>query len=129
MVLAGQSGVVYFSGSYDSPSFVYTNNMSAHKTYGVKGDSTAIGTATLTAYTVNSLFAANVLAGGKASSYPSGNFFPNEAQWRAEFVDYAGGNYRLLDTSVYKTAGTDGTALGANIDQVEAAAALAARQP
>jgi len=129
MILPGQFGVVNFTGTYDSTNFTYTNNMSAHLKYGFKGDGTAIGTATLNAYTAGRTFGANVLAGGKTAHYPTGNFFPSEGAWRTHFVNYSGGNYRLVESSVYRGAGTDGADLGANIDQVDAAAALAAPQP
>ena len=115
------SSVVYFTGSYDSPGFAFTNNMSVHGLYGIKGDSTAVGTGTLTAYTAGYVVTANVLAGGNASAYPAGNFFPSIATWQANFLDFASRNYRLLAASVYRNAGTDGLDLGADIDRIEAA--------
>jgi hypothetical protein len=67
----------------------------------------------------------NVLAGGVASRYPAGNYFPTTSAWEAEFVDYAGGDYRLSATSVYRQGGTDGADLGANIAMVRAHGARA----
>jgi hypothetical protein len=121
MIMPVQGGVLYFVGTYACTDFVYTNNMSEHKTYGVKGGSTAVGTATLAAYTAPYTFAANVLAGGTGSAYPAGNFFPSVTTWKAGFVDYTGGDYRLLPTSPYKLRGTDGKDLGADIDAIEQA--------
>ena len=37
------------------------------------------------------------------------------------FVDYAGGDYRLSGASKYRAAGSDGKALGADIDALDAA--------
>ena len=67
----------------------------------------------------------NVLAGGTASRYPAGNFFPTVSAWQAGFVDYAGGDYRLSASSPYRNAATDGTDLGADVHHVNAHAANA----
>ena len=56
-----------------------------------------------------------MLAGGSASLYPAGNYFPSVTTWLAQFVNYAAGDYRLVSTSPYKGAGTDGLDLGANL--------------
>jgi hypothetical protein len=37
------------------------------------------------------------------------------------FANFASGDYRLTAASKYRTAGTDGMALGANLDAIEAA--------
>src|SRR5206468_5216851 len=93
---------------------VIINNMAAHNSYGIKGDNYSVGMPTINAYLPGSVVTANVLAGGSASKYPASNLFPTVAAWQAGFVNYAGGNYRLLSTSPYKNAATDGTDLGAN---------------
>ena len=64
-------------------------------------------------------------------SFPAGFLFepkrtgdggPGDADWpNVGFVNYAGGDYRLSGTSKYKTAGTDGKALGADMDALESA--------
>jgi hypothetical protein len=73
---------------------------------------------TINGYLPGSVIARNVLAGGPASKYPAGNFFPTVADWDAGFVNYAAADYHLLASSPYKNAGTDGADLGANIDRV-----------
>jgi hypothetical protein len=95
---------------------VFTNNMSEHRTYGIFGANFSTGMSSINAYLPGSLIVANVLAGGSASKYPAGNFFPTVAAWDASFVNYAAGDYHLLASSPYKNAGTDGADLGANID-------------
>nr|AHZ45572.1 VCBS [uncultured bacterium] len=133
IIMPNGTGVIAFSGSYDSPGFVFTNNMTEHKTFGVKGDAVTMGTASLNAFTAPGYtFAANVLAGGSASLHPPGNFFPSVATWTAGFLSYAGGNggnYRLLDGGPYKGAATDGRDLGADIDRIEAGIAQLSNYP
>jgi hypothetical protein len=111
-----------YGGSAAAPTpitnVVFTNNMSEHRTYGIFGDSYAMGTATINAYLPGSIVAKNVLAGGSASNYPAGNFFPPVAAWDAGFVDYATGDYHLVASSPYRNAGIDGADLGANIDAI-----------
>jgi Bacterial Ig domain len=57
------------------------------------------------------------------SQYPQGNFVSYNTLDDVGFVDPAGGNYRLAATSPYKSAGTDGKDLGANIDAINQAIA------
>jgi hypothetical protein len=95
-----------------------TNNMSVHSTYGIDGSNYQPGNSSIAAYLPGSVVTGNVLAGGTASKYPAGNFFPTTAAWQAGFVNYAAGDYHLAASSPYKGAGTDGADLGANIDAV-----------
>jgi len=129
LIMPGQTGVIAFNGSTDSTDFVFTNNMSEHKLYGLKGDGTAIGTTSLNSYSVGYSVLANVLSGGTAGSYPTGNYFPSSTNWPLAFVDHAGGNRRLQPASLYKNAATDGTDVGANIDAIESAIPSVNRRP
>jgi len=61
------------------------------------------------------------------SDWPAGNYFPTDAS-SVQFVNYNnadGGDYHLLDSSVYKNAATDGKDLGADIDAILAHTATA----
>jgi hypothetical protein len=98
------------------PGFRFTNNMSPHNAYGIFGNSVGVGTRAIEAYFPDSVIRANVLAGGQASRYPAGNFFPSLQQFTADFVDAASGDYRLSSRSAYRRAGTDGADLGVNLD-------------
>jgi hypothetical protein len=118
MIMGSQTAAVYLSGAQDSTAFVYTNNLTEHENYGIKGDSTASGTASLTAFTVNAIATGNVLAGGKASAYPAGNYFPPVTNWNPQFVDFAAGNYRLSQSSLYRNGGTDGKDIGADFAEL-----------
>lgn len=97
--------------------FIYTNNLTPHNDYGFIGSGYGVGNNTLLNYFPACVFAKNVLVSGPASVYPFGNYFP-AAMTDVGFVDYAGGNYRLAATSLYKNAGTDGFDIGADIDAI-----------
>ena len=100
------------------PEFRFTNNIAAHNAYGIFGNGTGVGMAAINAYFPDGMIVGNVLAGGQASRYPGGNFFPSVAQWMADFLDAAQGNYRLAPRSPYRRAARDGTDLGANLDAI-----------
>ena len=117
------TGTVVFADSPPISGFVYTNNLSKHNAYGIDGQSTASGTATLDAFFPGWVFGGNVLAGGPASSYPAGNFFPTVAQFEASFVNLAAGDLRLVAGSPFRNAGTDGKDIGADMGAVANAAA------
>ena len=94
--------------------FSFTNNLALHNANGVHGRGRAIGLGTLEAYFPDFVFARNVLAGGRASRYPPGNEFPDEAEFARAFVSYEAADYRLAAGSAYRSAGTDGRDLGAD---------------
>lgn len=100
-----------------SPSFVYTNNLSAHNEYGVKGDGEGSGNATLNVFLPSAVFTKNVLAGGFSSDYPPNNYFPADLN-DARFVNAAAGVYRLAADSPYRLAGSDGKDLGCDFDML-----------
>jgi hypothetical protein len=95
----------------------YTNNLCSHNTYGIHGSGYASGTASIAAYDLGGTVTKNVLAGGLASSYPEGNYFP-PTMMDVGFVNLSGGDYHLSLTSPYRGAGSDGKDLGANIDLI-----------
>jgi hypothetical protein len=103
-----------------SKGFVYTNNITPHNRYGVKGSGRATGLDTLTADFPGAVFQRNVLIHGKCSDYPAVNYCPATID-DVGFVDYAGKNYRLAAGSPFRGAGTLGSDVGANIDEIEAA--------
>src|SRR5262245_29406607 len=123
-VMTTQPTVFWLYGT-PSTDVSYTNNMSAHSTYGIFGSGQSSGNLTISTYLPGGVVRANVLAGGTASRYPAGNFFPAVAAWQGNFVNYAAGDYHLNASSPYKHAGTDGEDLGANVDVVLAQTANA----
>jgi hypothetical protein len=69
-------------------------------------------------------FKGNVLIGAN-NTWPAGNYSPEDTI-TVQFADYnggSGGDYHLLPSSPYKSAGSDGKDLGANIDAVTQAIA------
>jgi hypothetical protein len=86
------------------------------------------------------IWGSNLLVGGgeaqtqqlkKTSGFPAGFLFEpqqtgdaarTDACWTAVgFVNYSGGDYRLAESSKYRTAGTDGKPLGADVAALETA--------
>ncbi len=103
--------------------FVFTNNFARHNQYGIKGQSHATGSDTLNFYFPGAVFRGNVLAGGIASQWPAGNFFPTAAVFDASFVNPAAGDYSLIATSPYKTVAVDGSPAGIDAAALDAAQA------
>ena len=95
--------------------FVFRDNLMRHNAYGVKGESVGVGSATLDAYFRDVVFRHNALAGGKASQYPPGNYFPAVDEFVAAFVSVDESNFTLIPGSPFRTAASDGTALGADL--------------
>ncbi|MBS1788280.1 MAG: hypothetical protein JST85_11180 [Acidobacteria bacterium] len=98
-----------------SPGFVYTNNLSAHNEYGVKGDGHGTGNDTLQAYFPDVVFSNNVLAGGASNAYPDHNYFPPSLN-DVKFISETDQIYRLATISPYVNAGEDGKDLGCDFD-------------
>jgi PKD repeat protein len=117
---AFQSGNIVTADGRAHTGFAYTNNLTPHNAYGVIGADQGIGNPTLSVFFPSCAFSKNVLVGGSSWDYPSGNFFP-ATLGNVGFVDLAGGNCRLAASSPYKSAGTDGKDLGADMDALEAA--------
>jgi len=101
-----------------APEFRFTNNVAAHNKYGIFGNGVGVGNPAIAAYFPDGVIAGNVLAGGQASRYPAGNFFPSVAQWTTDFLDFAKGNFRLSPRSPYRRAARDGGDLGVNMDEL-----------
>jgi hypothetical protein len=94
--------------------FSFTNNITRHNDYGVIGTNRAPGRDTISAFFPASQFVSNVIADGDAARYPGGNRFPSSAEFRAQFVAYESGDYRLAANSPWRRAGSDGRDLGAD---------------
>lgn len=108
--------------------FVFTNNVGRHNEYGIIGSARAPGLESIQAFLPEALITHNVLAGGQASYYPPGNFFPSVAQFESHFTNYSGGDYTLKPGTDWENAGTDGRDLGAIFDRRGGVAALRAPQ-
>jgi hypothetical protein len=84
------------------------------------GGNTGEGKSTISRYFPSGDFRGNVIRSTSAWLYPSGNFFPATTA-DVGFADFAGGDYRLLPTSLYAGAATDGTNVGVNFAALAAA--------
>ena len=103
--------------------FIFRDNLMRHNKYGVKGESLPVGSATLDAYFTSHRFERNALAGGKASEYPAGNYFPTIEQFDAAFVSAEQGNFALVPGSPFRNAASDGGPLGADVARLKSIAA------
>jgi hypothetical protein len=99
--------------------FTFTNNLATPSKYGFLGAGVGQGTAALNANFKNWVFTKNVIVGAPAASYPATNFFPTSVG-AIRFMNYAGADYALAADSPYKSAATDGTAIGADISALPA---------
>jgi PKD repeat protein len=115
-----QTGNIVTADEAPSTGFVFTNNITPQNDYGVMGSGHGIGNDSLNYYFPGCIFSRNVIIGGPASAYPTGNFFPPSID-DVLFVDSSNGNYRLMSGSPYKNGGTDGRDIGADQDAILAA--------
>lgn len=97
------------------PGLTLTNNVAPHDLYGVLGNAIGVGTVAMARYFPGAVVARNVLAGATASQYPAGTLTPSLATFTAQFVNPSGGDYGLVMGSSWKSAGTDGQDLGAQV--------------
>jgi len=95
-------------GNYAVEHLTFTNNLTRHNQYGVKGQGTGIGTPSLTAHTVGYTCTNNVLAGGAGFPYPSITWLPAVVEYNTSFDS----DHRLVPGSPYVRAGTDAKDLG-----------------
>jgi hypothetical protein len=111
-----------YAGGSPVQGFTFTNNIMPNNAWAIMGDNASPGKGTVAMYfSTNGLFQDSVIVGAPASAYPTGNFYP-AIMSNVGFVDLANGNYRLSPSSPYAGAGTDGTAIGADVDAINAAA-------
>jgi hypothetical protein len=120
VVQSGNLITVYGRSNGAVDGFGFHENLTKHNAYGVIGDGQSPGEGTLSAYFTRLVFDRNVLAGGDASAYPSGNYFPSVAEFDASFTNEAAADFTLVSTSPFAHAASDGTALGADLTQLYA---------
>ena len=87
------------------PGFVFQDNVVMHNEYGAIGGDVGPGRPSLDRYFPGSVFRGNVIIGGQAGIYPSGNAFPSDVR----AVRFAGAaDWRLAADSPFKGRGSDG---------------------
>jgi hypothetical protein len=102
--------------------FAFRDNIVLNNEYGVTGSGKPSGRGTLDAFFPGALFDRNVIVGGSASAYPTGNFFPRSVD-QVGFVDPGQGDYRLATSSRYARAATGGKDAGVDFAALAAAGA------
>lgn len=100
------------------PGAVIQNNIAFTGPYGFFGGGYGTGTPAFNYYLPGGIFRNNAIIGGTASQYPAGNFFPADPS-AVGFAGYASGNYALAATSPYIAAASDGSALGADVANLQ----------
>jgi len=104
--------IIASDGSPANLNFVFTNNIAPHMDYGVWGSGQGVGVSALDFYFPGAIFRRNVIVGVPSGVvYPPDNFLPATLSL-VGFVNLAGGDYRLITTSPYHNAGTDGKDIG-----------------
>jgi hypothetical protein len=106
----------------------FTNNLSTLTSYGIYGSPGGEGTAALNGHFDNWVFTKNVFVGARSAIYPAGNHFPSDVA-QVRFVSFANSNYALAADSPYKSAGTDGKDIGANVSVAPSTSALMPNSP
>ena len=100
--------------------FVLTNNIVRDNSWAIMGGNTSPGNGTIAYYFPGSQILKGIYVGSNPATYPPNNFYPATLD-QVGFVDWRTGNYRLLPSSPYRGAATDGTDVGVNIDALSAA--------
>ncbi|HKQ74284.1 MAG TPA: fibronectin type III domain-containing protein [Blastocatellia bacterium] len=106
-----QSGSIITADYAPSKGFSFTNNIAPHNLYGVIGSDHGSGNDTISYYFPGCVFEKNVIVGAEGTKYPANNFMLHSLS-QVGFVNLAGGDFRLVTTSLYKNAGSDGQDIG-----------------
>lgn len=130
--LVGTGGVaaaIVMEGPKPLSGWTMRDNVIDAGTYGVKTGGVAIGNPSIDKVMPGSFWARNALFGqGTAATYPRNTFLlPNMQAVR--FQDVALGNYRLAETSPYRTTASDGADLGVDMDALDVATAGVVVEP
>ena len=111
-------GVVVLVDDGQSYGFEFTNNVTPHNAYGIFGNAAGTGTDAMAAYFPDGIVRRNAFGGGPAGQYPADNFFPSLSTFYAQFVDAGAHDYRLVSSSSFAGAATDGRNLGVDFDEL-----------
>lgn len=103
----GSSWIYTYKGgsAVTAEGLVVRDNLGLNNAYGFMGEGVATGKPVLARYYPDAVFEGNVLAGGRPSDYPPGNLFPTVEAFKAQFVDFAAGDYRLKPGSTFGDRG------------------------
>jgi hypothetical protein len=113
LIQRASSGIAKLEGQIEG--FVFTNNVTSHGAFGIIASDHGIGNDSIRAALPGARISGNVIAGGNGSVYPPGNRFPSVDEFRRQFVNFSGGDFRLVSDSDWIGAGSDGRDLGATL--------------
>jgi Calx-beta domain/Domain of unknown function (DUF4214) len=124
-----QNYSIIHAGGSGTTGFVFTNNIVQDNGYGFSGDGVSPGYQTLNTYYPYNIFRRNVIAGTYTNQnwpyyYPADNYYLDWASFNSQFVNRAGGDYRIASTSPGYHGGTDGKDVGADIAVLNALASV-----
>ena len=108
-----QTGNIIFADGQADTGFTFTYNIALNNTYGIIGTGTGPGDQTLAQYFPGAGMTGNVIIGGPASGYPSGNYFPATLA-AVGFANAGASVYTLSSGSAY--AGKSAVQPGAGVD-------------
>jgi hypothetical protein len=105
-------GVTHTDGTING--FEWTHNLAVNGQYGINSYGYMNG-ANLSAAFPGIVMYDNVLAGYTGHAYPANNYYPSVATFMSYFANFAGGDYRVLDTA---PLGSDGKRVGADVSRL-----------
>jgi hypothetical protein len=122
-IFHGQNAIVAYGGP--SARLIFRDNIFGYNEYGFFGDEAGVGYKGLAKYVPGSNFRGNAIVNTNGSessllSLPPGSF-EVRGFGGVGFMNYAGKNFRLAANSRLKGKASDGTDIGANIDEIFAA--------
>ncbi|HUR33049.1 MAG TPA: right-handed parallel beta-helix repeat-containing protein [Vicinamibacterales bacterium] len=116
-IIQGESsGIAKVDGTVDG--FAFTNNLTGHGAYGIIASARAPGNDSIRFALPGARISGNVIAGGNPAWYPAGNLFPSMEEFRKQFVNVEGHDYRLLAGSPWIRGALDGRPIGADFRAV-----------
>jgi hypothetical protein len=116
-----QTGNIISADGAPHTNFVFTNNVTPHNEYGIHGSGRSPGNDSIGFFFPGAVIRRNVIPGAPYWLYPVDNFYPATLD-DVGFVNRTGGDYhgyRLAAGSPYKSAGTDGTDPGVDVDALD----------
>jgi hypothetical protein len=116
-IIQGESsGIAKVDGTVNGFSFI--NNLTGHGAFGIIATSRAPGNDSIRNNLPGARVTSNVIAGGNSGWYPPGNQFPSMEEFRQQFTNFAGHDYRLRANSPWLTGASDGRAIGVDFRAV-----------
>jgi len=116
VIQGDSSGIAKIDGIVNG--FVFTNNLTGHGAYGIIASARAPGNDSIRATLPGAQITGNVIAGANPNWYPPGNLFPSMEEFQRQFVNFAGRDFRLIASSPWMKAATDGRPIGADFHAI-----------